>query len=330
MVGEQMVETACDPLLDYWHPVALTSEVQEKPIQARLLDTELVIWRSGRDVFAFNDLCIHRGTRLSLGWVECGHLVCPYHGWEYNTDAAVTKIPAIPSDRPIPTKARTTKYHCAERYGLIFVCLGEPRAPIYDVPEFEQGGFRVHIVGSVRWKTSAARSIENFMDEAHLPWAHPGDLGNRHNVPVVPNRQVIERDGGFYFECASEVRSRTGSNEVTMNRLTYDITLPFTLYHENIYPGNLRVIDLLIVSPISEGVSDRYMIVGRNFALEESADKLIAFTHGIWEQDRVLVESQRPERLPIDWNAELHVRGPDGPSMVYRKKLIEMGLRNVA
>jgi hypothetical protein len=40
----------------------------------------------------------------------------------------------------------------------------------------------------------------------------------------------------------------------------------------------------------------------------------------------VLVESQRPEQLPIDWNAELHVRGPDGPSVTYRKLLAEVGI----
>jgi len=70
------------------------------------------------------------------------------------------------------------------------------------------------------------------------------------------------------------------------------------------------------------------MVVARNFALDQSPEKLIKFTHGVWEEDRVLIESQRPEALPVDWNAELHIRGPDGPSMVYRKKLIEMGIND--
>src|SRR5262249_41170977 len=169
---------------------------------------------------------------------------------------------------------------------------------------------------------------ENFMDEAHLPWVHAGTLGNRGNVPVIPTREVRERDGAFYFECNSEVRSRL-TNEVTTNRLTYDIVLPFTLYHENIYPNRDRVIDLLFVCPVSARESVRYMLVGRNFALNQSPEKLIKFTLGVWEEDRVIIESQRPEELPIDWKAEFHVRGPDGPSIVYRRKLIEMGVSNV-
>jgi vanillate O-demethylase monooxygenase subunit len=166
------------------------------------------------------------------------------------------------------------------------------------------------------------------MDEAHLPWVHPGALGNRDAVPIIPRREVKERNSAFYFECNSEVRSRTDAGKVTLNRLTYDIVLPFSVYHENIYPNGDRVIDLFFVSPDSERESTRYMVVGRNFALDEPPDKLIRFTNEIWEQDRALVESQRPEELPVDWKAELHIGGPDGPSMVYRKKLIELGVKD--
>jgi phenylpropionate dioxygenase-like ring-hydroxylating dioxygenase large terminal subunit len=327
---EAMTGNSPDPLADFWHPVALSADVRDKPVPATLLGTQLVIWRTVQGIFAFKDLCIHRGTRLSLGWVDQGQLVCPYHGWCYGESGAVTRIPAIPAERPIPAKARVETYHCQERYGLVFVCLGEPRIPIYEVPEFEQQGFHTHIVGPFRWKASAARSTENFMDEAHLPWAHPDSLGNRDNVPPIPNREVTERAGAFYFECNSEVRSRLDKSRMTTNRLTYDIVLPFTIYHENIYPEGERVIDLFFVSPLSERESVRYMVVARNFALDQPPDKLIKFTEGIWEQDRVLVESQRPEEIPIDWSAELHVRGPDGPSMVYRRKLFEMGIATSA
>ena len=62
-------------LANYWYPVALSSEVRDKPVAARLLDKQVVLWRSGGSVNAFNDLCIHRGTRLSLGWIQGDELV---------------------------------------------------------------------------------------------------------------------------------------------------------------------------------------------------------------------------------------------------------------
>ena len=79
-------------LANYWYPVALSSEVRDKPVAARLLDKQVVLWRSGGSVNAFNDLCIHRGTRLSLGWIRGNELVCPYHGWCYGRDGQVTRI----------------------------------------------------------------------------------------------------------------------------------------------------------------------------------------------------------------------------------------------
>ena len=58
----------------------------------------------------------------------------------------------------------------------------------------------------------------------------------------------------------------------------------------NQVPEGERVIDLFFVSPTSERESVRYMIVARNFALDQPPDKLIKFTEGIWEEDRVLIE----------------------------------------
>jgi vanillate O-demethylase monooxygenase subunit len=319
-----------DPLRDFWYPVARSSDLADRPLGARILDEPIVVWRTGGRVVAFKDLCIHRGTRLSLGSIDGERLRCAYHGWCYDAEGAVTEIPATPRERGIPAKARAIAYRCTERYGLVFVCLGNPRQPVYEVPEFEQPEFKTHILGGAYWKTGAARSLENFIDEAHLPWVHPGQLGNRQNPPVIPSREVQVKDGDFYFEFYSECQNRLDPSRTTVNLLTYHVVLPYTLYHENVSPDGERVIDLFMTAPVSESETVRYMVVARNFALEEPAEKFIQFTSRLWEQDRVVVESQRPEELPLDLAEELHVRGPDDPSVVYRRLLRELGVRNVA
>ena len=48
------------------------------------------------------------------------------------------------------------------------------------------------------------------------------------------------------------------------------------------------------------------------------------FTLSVWEQDRVIVESQQPGEVPEYLGAEIHIHGPDGPSLVYRRMLNEM------
>src|SRR5207249_9416772 len=58
-----------DPvLIEDWHPVARVEDLAGGgPVAARLLGEDLVLWRSGDEYLAWRDLCVHRGTRLSLG-----------------------------------------------------------------------------------------------------------------------------------------------------------------------------------------------------------------------------------------------------------------------
>lgn len=311
-------------ILDSWFPLILSAELTDKPVAATLLDTDIVLWRTNEGVSAFRDLCIHRGTRLSLGTHDGETLMCPYHGWCYDADGAVVHIPAVPPERPIPDQARVQRYACMERYGLVYVCLGDPDTPLYDVPEFQQDGFRSHILGPVKWQAGAARSFENFIDEAHLPWVHPGMLGNAENVPLIPSRDVKESEKGFYFEYESECRDRVDPDKMTLNLLTYDVVLPYSLYHENVTPSGERVIDLFYCTPVSEHESIRFMLVARNFKLDEPSETFAKFTLSVWEQDRAIVESQRPGEVPEDLGAEIHIHGPDGPSLLYRRMLKEM------
>src|SRR5262245_39286705 len=101
-------------LKDYWYPVARSAEVTDKPVGTMLLDEPLVLWRSTSGVAAFKDLCVHRGTRLSIGSVVNGELRCTYHGWTYGGDGAVCRIPAVPRERGIPSRARAVAYATSE------------------------------------------------------------------------------------------------------------------------------------------------------------------------------------------------------------------------
>ena len=89
----------------------------------------------------------------------------------------------------MPAKARIPAFHCQERYGLIWVALDEPRWPLPEVPELENGDWAVLTAGPYRWACDAARQVENFTDLGHFPWVHPGLLGDP-DRPVVPRHEV--------------------------------------------------------------------------------------------------------------------------------------------
>src|SRR6187200_1964157 len=60
-----------------WHPVARAADLVDRPVAVTLLDEPLVLVRLGAEVAAFPDLCVHRGTALSLGWVDPGTDLAP-------------------------------------------------------------------------------------------------------------------------------------------------------------------------------------------------------------------------------------------------------------
>lgn len=132
---------------------------------------------------AWKDLCLHRGSKLSLGRVSEGKLVCAYHGWTYDGEGQCVLMPAHPEERP-PSKARVKTYNAEEKYGLVWVCLGSPAAEIPEFSEWEDPSYRKIFCGPYRVKASGPRLVENFLDVAHLPFVHEGLLGDSAHAKI--------------------------------------------------------------------------------------------------------------------------------------------------
>jgi phenylpropionate dioxygenase-like ring-hydroxylating dioxygenase large terminal subunit len=67
------------------------------------------------------------------------------------------------------------------------------------------------------------------------------------------------------------------------------------------------------------------MWMAMNYGHEVSAAEIRAFQDEVTGQDVPIVESQRPELLPLDLQAELHLRS-DRTAIAYRQWLRELGL----
>jgi phenylpropionate dioxygenase-like ring-hydroxylating dioxygenase large terminal subunit len=310
----------------YWHAVARSRDVTEKPLAVKLLDHSVVLWRSENSVVAFHDLCVHRGTPLSLGWVENGRIVCAYHGWQYGADGLCKRIPSIPPGRGIPAKARAVVYHATEKYGLIWVCL---KTPVADIPEFPQEihdpSYRWDVYSSHgQWRANAARMIENLLDFSHFAWVHPGILGDSSNAESEAS-EIKPVPGGFQFEIIQPV-NRLKANSAAIQRFT--VILPLTLFIERRQPdGPEKQTNIYVCTPMSDKETRFFRLSGRNYRDALSDEELNKKHQTIFEQDRIIVEAQRPEELPLDLAEELHLRGPDTAGLEYRKALREMGVR---
>ena len=105
-----------------WHPIAASTDLHYRHVfQAQLLGRELAVWRADDGhVNAWENRCLHRGVRLSIGINDGTELVCQYHGWRYaNRTAGCTYIPAHPANAPARTICNNT-YPVLERFGLIW------------------------------------------------------------------------------------------------------------------------------------------------------------------------------------------------------------------
>ena len=92
--------TPCGELMRrYWHPVALSSDVTDLPLAARILGEDLVVFRDGSNrVGVLHRHCSHRGTSLEYGIPSEKGIRCCYHGWLFDVDGRILETPGEPPD----------------------------------------------------------------------------------------------------------------------------------------------------------------------------------------------------------------------------------------
>ena len=319
-----------DPVLfNDWHPVASLDQFTQTPVLAvRLLGRDLVIWKLGERYLAWQDLCVHRGTQLSLGQIVDGCLECPYHGWTYNAEGACVRIPAHPGQVP-PAKAAVQTYHAQVRYDLVWVCLGEPSNDIPPFPEWDAPGFAHAVCGPFpHIRANGPRLIENYLDAAHFPFVHEGVLGDPrqpelgdYEARITPNGMGVESDP---IAVHQPDPFAGGSGRVTY---TYHAYRPLTAHFTKHMPSATNGM-VLTVTPHDDLDCTAWFIVATTARADNAALK-IEYTPriaAIFEEDRAIVESQRPELLPLDLQAELHLKS-DRVAIAYRTWLRQLGVR---
>ena len=317
-----------DPvLINCWHPVCKAGDLSEtNPVAARVLETDLVVWRHADGISAWADLCVHRGSRLSLGSVcDRKTLRCPYHGWEYAADGRVVRIPAHP-DGKIPRKAQATAvYNVAERADMIWANLGDAEVGPPMLPEFDDSAFRVFATGPYPLDAAAPRVVENFLDLSHPPILHAGYLGTPEHA-AIGDYELETHAGGF---AAKDVRYMQPDPDGTgvAQEVSYDfgILAPLTVYFTKHVAGGHRYLLAFPVCPVSATQSIAYFISAMDYAYDIPQQQIDEFQTTIIMQDKPVVESQRPELLPLDLAEELHLPS-DRNTVAYRRYLKDLGM----
>lgn len=321
-------------LARHWYPFAYSDELDAgKPVARTVLDEPLIAYRTAaRQVVVARDLCIHRGVPLHLGWQEGDELVCAYHGFRYGADGRCTRVPAQPG-LAIPKKLCLSTIASVERHGIVWICLdpapdAAPSIPHW--PELDDPAYRMLHDPPPEWAVTPGRQLENFIDVGHFSWIHTGTFGNRDQPEVAPY-EVRRTPGGlsvaYPYLAANPDATATGlAGAATVQRwMTYDLHLPLACRLSVEYEGGRRHCIFDAPVPVSRRRSRLFFFIARNYDHHVPAEDLLAWERKILAEDKPIVESQRPEDLPLDLTEEFHIRS-DRFSAAFRDALRELGL----
>jgi phenylpropionate dioxygenase-like ring-hydroxylating dioxygenase large terminal subunit len=267
-----------------------------------------------------------------MGRIEQGVLACAYHGWRFAPDGRCVHVPSQPGQLPAES-ARPKPFRIEERYGLAWVCLGAPARAVLPFPEYDDPKLRKVLCGPYDVASSGPRIVENFLDMAHFAFVHAGVLGDPARTEVRDYRVEPWRDGTgvwglmatqcFAWQPQTNSLAHGGSDV----EYTYRVVRPLTAILTKV-PGvqqGFHEAISLHVQPVEEESSRVWIVMAMtNFDQDEAT--LRDFQDRIFLQDRPILESQAPRRLPLAPGAESPVRS-DRMSLAYRRYLRDLGLR---
>lgn len=314
-------------LMDQWHVLTRSADVPSgKPVAAKLLGEKLVLWRSeSGEINAWKDYCAHRGAPLSLGKVENCKIVCPYHGWHFDEAGKCVHVPAHPTQTP-PAKSVVQRYSAVERYGFVWACIGTPPADLPRLPKWDDPTYRKVHAGPYSYQANALRCMDNFMDASHFPHVHPGINGRGDEPDTTIHYEVIETETELRTTEFTVVQPYADARGIPLAvRYHYYCLSPTIAYSDKQTGPEDHWFTWCALTPVDEDRAIFWLVVAFNYNTDMPESKIHerqAIVFG--EQDRWIVEAQRPFSMPLDVTDEMHVTS-DRLGVAYRRWVKALG-----
>lgn len=164
-------------LSHYWYPLGYRKNLlkkAKKPMRFVLFDVPVVLWRSHNTWVAHKDICPHRQAALSAGTVENDRLVCPYHGWSFDSCGTLNEVPTLPLEKQPGQKPCLTSFLVYDDDFMVWICLHqEPKSAPPRTDYYRSNGKKTIGIEKV-FANSLDDIIENFMDSPHTLFVHKG------------------------------------------------------------------------------------------------------------------------------------------------------------
>lgn len=160
----------------YWYVVAKSVEIKKNaPLSVRALGRDLVLWR-GEDgaLRCLEDLCPHRGARLSHGRTSGNDIACRYHGVTVDGGGTVVSVPGM-AECPMEGKTMVNSYAVREVSDGVFVYFPSelgPEPPELVLPKEISDPDYTSFLCTTSWACNYRYVLDNLADPMHGIFLH--------------------------------------------------------------------------------------------------------------------------------------------------------------
>ena len=294
-----------------WYVAGFSKDLTNEPLKVTMLGADLVLFREmDGTARCISNVCPHRGSSLAAGVLyKDGTLACPFHGFRFNGHGACTLIPSRRDHdaQVVAPGMRTDAYATVEKYGLIWVCLGDDpdaASPIFAMPEWGDDNFRFTSTAEI-WNADYHTCKFTNLDYVHLPVVHGILFRGNENPIQAPEHHITATEHGFQSVMRvnaapsagvwSEMRAADARVESIMRYFIPGFTLRGQVEIGGIGSGEFNIF-YEFTTPIDEHRTLMRHYFLRNYRMEEAFDaehtrRNLQNIH----QDKALAESQRPK-----------------------------------
>lgn len=287
--------------INNWYVACIADEIEDTPRRVRILAHNFVLFRDDENnIHCLSNSCVHRGASLSLGKCQNGGIICPQHGWEFNSSGKCTLIPAgTKTPTETPKRARVPAYPVEEKYGLAFVFLGDlqedERPAVPDImPEWDTDDWHKGII--TRHKDiNYNRMSENYNDPCHVHYVHDFAKWLPKGVTIV-EQELNDR----YIKAWHAAWNAEGKHSYSSGLMMEYNVISCVSRNTNYQPAYPPQIVAAYVTPIDDHNTQIHMILlmPKNEVTALDGSKVRGATE---EEHRMLVDMTRDQVMDEDY-----------------------------
>jgi len=300
-------------LKNAWYVATWDHEIKRELTPVTMLGENLVLYRrQDGKVAALEDACPHRKLPLSMGRIKGDDVECGYHGLTFDCSGTCTRVPGA---ERIPHVARVRSYPVEERYGLVWVWMGQvdkaDPSEIFHVEHFGDPAWGVNRGESMTLNCNYLYMTDNLLDPSHVAWVHQSSFASS-ACEETPLETTVKDEGVTVWRWMLDSEPApfyapflqfAGNCD---RKQHYEVRYPSNAIIKAIFtpagaggegrelPPNTFLMDSYnFMTPVDENHTKYYWFQMRNFAPADAeiSARFATSVRGAFEEDRVVLEA---------------------------------------